>query len=443
MQDSSLTVVYPVSLLLENTMNIQQRKSGSLLTRALGLIMLVVFCLTAAANGPSVKAGNVATSNLECLFNWAQTFYPSLFSPAVQGVQLSAPYTYRYYPGTNAYVGASSVDNHVYYLGPNDVSLRDMGELSALLKEAGCGARPYPVIFIHGVSSSADTWVAYRDYLVSYAGWTYGGIPAIDQTTGMVNISCPPDPGPVNGCTGGAGDFYVLNFSDSQGLSFDVQGGELAAIIQAVLDENPSATKVLLIGHSSGGLVAREYLQGLARMLDSVTTIPYREDVAKLITIGTPHLGSFWAEVCHADFDFLDISGNVGVCDLLPMDIDPNSVAVKDLQPNSAALNNLNDLITHPLPPNVSYVSIIGTGQPTLSSLVNFEDGDGIVSELSQNLMTVTGNVPLQQKSTRIDILFRGCGNKINVPVIGNLGQTHTCGTTDLSVGAEILRNLQ
>ncbi len=416
-------------------MNNQQRKSNPLLVRVLGLVILMAFCNTAAAIDSSVKANTTTMPNIECLLNWAQTFYPSLFSPALQEVQFSGPYTYRYYPNTNSYVGVSSADNHVYYQGPTDVSPRDIGDLSAFLKESGCGAMPYPVIFIHGLASSAETWVAYRDYLINNAKWTFGGIPSYNHDTKTVNISCPSDPSQLIRCTGGAGDFYTLNFSDNQGLSLDVQGGELAAIIKAVLDKNPKATKVLLIGHSTGGLAAREYLQGLARVLNPVTPIPYREDVAKLITIGAPHQGSFWAEACNTQF--------VGICELFHLNIDPNSIAVEELQPNSSTLNILNDLATHPLPSNVIYVSIIGTGQPTLSSLVDFHDGDGIVSDTSQNLIAVTGNLPFQQESIKVNILFRECGNSIQIPVVGSVGQTHTCETTDIGVGAEILRNLQ
>ncbi len=441
-KDNLLIAGYLVSLLWENTMNNQQCRSDSLLVHALGAVFLMMICNTAAADS-SVKEDTATPSNVECLLNWAQTFYPNLFSPSVSGVQLSAPYTYRYYPDTNAYVGVSSADDHVYYQGPNDASPKDIGDLSALLEESGCGARPYPVIFVHGIASSADTWAAYRDYLIHNAGWAFGGIPTYNQDTKTVNMNCPTDPNLLTGCTGSAGDFYTLNFSDNQGLFLDVLGGELAEIIQAVLDKNPGATKVLLIGHSSGGLAAREYLQGLARVFDATTTIPYRDDVAKLITIGTPHQGSFWAEACHVNFDIFDIFNKVGICDLLPGGIDSNSVAIEDLQPNSSALNVLNDVTTHPLPTNVSYISIIGTGQPTLSSLVDFQAGDGIVSDVSQNLAAITGNLPLQQKSTTIDILFRACGNRIKLPVIEDAGQTHSCETTDINVGAEILRNLQ
>jgi triacylglycerol lipase len=429
--------------LLNAPTNNLQYKDNSLLARTLRLMIFVVFCNTAAAIISPAQAADTAPSlnTIDCLFNWAQTFKPSLFSPLVSGLEFSPPYTYRYYPNTNAYVGVSSADNHVYYLRPDGV-LQDVGDLSVWLATSGCGARPYPVIFIHGLASSADTWTIYRDYLINNGHWTFGGIPAYNQVTKTVDISCPVAPSQLAACTGDAGDFYTLNFSNKQGLTFDEQGGELAAIIKEVLAANPGKTKVLLISHSMGGLAAREYLQGLAREVNSVTTIPYRNDVAKLITIGAPHQGSFWAEECHNHIGISNISGNVGICDLLPLAIDPNSIALEDLKPNSSALNILNNLTVFPLPSTTSYVSIIGTGQPTLVKFINFKDGDGIVSDISQDLMTVTKNLP-QQKSVKINIPFRNCGNKINVPLIGNLGETHNCETTDIDVGAEILRDLQ
>lgn len=410
---------------------------------ALGILLLITIYSTTVPAQSTPQADTPASTDTECLFNWAQTFYPQLFSPAVRGLQLSSPYLYRYYASTNAYVGVSSTDNHVYYLEPNQAVPMDMGEFSSFLKEAGCGAKPYPVIFIHGLASSADTWTAYRDYLIADAGWLYGGIPAYDPATKTVNFSCPSNSAQPVQCTGNSGNFYTLNFSSNQELSLDLLGGELAAIIQAVLTANPGMTKVLLIGHSSGGLAARTYLQGLARTPDITTPLSYREDVIKLITMGTPHQGSFWAEACHTRFDLFNLIDDIGICDLLSSGIDNDSPAIQDLQPNSTSLAALNDLSTHPLPANVSYVSIIGTGQPTLASLVDFDSGDGIVTEASQNLSTLIGSLPLQQKSVAIEIPFRECGNKINLPLIDDIGQAHTCETSDLNVGAEILRNLQ
>lgn len=424
-------------------MNNQQRIGYSSFAKTLRLITLVVICnTTAAINFPAQAAdARSSTDNIECLFNWAQTFYPSLFSPPVSGVQFSSPYAYRYYPSTNAYLGVSSADNHVYYLRP-DGTLQDVGDLSVWLGTSGCGESPYPVIFIHGIASNAETWTLFRDYLINNGLWTFGGIPAYNSATRTVGITCPSTPDVE--CTGGAGDFYTLNFTDNQGLSLDVQGGELAAIIKAVLDANPGKTKVLLVSHSMGALAAREYLQGLARESNSATTIPYRKDVAKLLTVGAPHQGSFWAEACNdTSIGIPDLSGSVSVCDLVSTDVDPNSVAIVDLKPDSSALNILNDLTAHPLPSDVAYVSIIATGQPTLVSLIDFKDGDGIVSDIDQDLKTVARTLP-QQKSVRIAVPFREeCGNKINVPTIGEIGETHTCETTDIGVGGEILRNLQ
>jgi triacylglycerol lipase len=421
-------------------MNIQQRKSGSALLRALALIIFAVFCKTAAAIGFPAAADTATPSNTECLLNWAQTFHPKLFSPAVSDVQSFPPYTYRYYADTNSYLAVSSADNYVYYLGPNDTMLRNIGDLSVWLKESGCGAMPYPVIFVHGFVSSADTWALFRDYLINNAGWTFGGVPAYDPASQTVAITCPSQP---VACTGKDGNFYTLNFSDNQNLTFDAQGGELSAIITAVLEANPGTTKVLLVSHSMGSLAAREYLQGLALMPNAGATIPYRDDVAKLITVGAPHQGSLWAELCNNNLDILDVSANDRVCHLLSMAIDPNSVAIEGLQPGSPALATLNDLAAHPLPANVAYVSIIGSGQPTLSDVVDFEDGDGIVTDVSQDLATVAGNQSLQHKSAKIDIVLRECGSEINVPVLGTISQTHTCETSDPGVGAEILRDLQ
>ena len=73
----------------------------------------------------------------DCLFNWAEKNYPQLFSPAGATSQTSVPYYYRYYQNTNSYLGISSDNNHVYYLGPDGV-LQDVGQLSGWLSTAGC-----------------------------------------------------------------------------------------------------------------------------------------------------------------------------------------------------------------------------------------------------------------------------------------------------------------
>ena len=73
----------------------------------------------------------------DCLFNWAEVNYASLFAPAGRTSQTVDAYYYRYYPTTNAYVGISAADKHVYYLGPDRV-LTDAGLLAGWLARANC-----------------------------------------------------------------------------------------------------------------------------------------------------------------------------------------------------------------------------------------------------------------------------------------------------------------
>jgi pimeloyl-ACP methyl ester carboxylesterase len=278
------------------------------------------------------------------------------------------------------------------------------------------------VIFIHGLGSSAlDAWLSTADFFRSQ-GWTFGGYPTLNAA--MNNVT-----------TVFAGDFYALNFSDyqdtfrSQNLGFARQGAELAAIIQTVLNVNPGKTKVILIGHSMGGLAARAYLQGLAQVNTSSPRIPYRHDVAQLITIGTPHLGSSLADFC---------SNNSNICNL--WGYDGTSVAIQGLRPNSEAFGpilplGLNNLTTNPLPLTVRYISIIGmTVNPLLEA-----DGDGIVSITSQNLRSVKGTDNLAHQSQETSIVKRSdCGHGFQVDAV----EVHTCEPADSGVLAILLHQL-
>ena len=83
---------------------------------------------------PSVGGGHNAN---ECLFNWAEGSYPGLFGLVGQFTQVSSVFDYRYYPGTQSYVGVSSTDNHVYYQGP-DGNRIDEGPWTSWLATANC-----------------------------------------------------------------------------------------------------------------------------------------------------------------------------------------------------------------------------------------------------------------------------------------------------------------
>ncbi len=364
-----------------------------------------------------------APPQIDCLFNWAEGNYPSLFAPAGSPTTVGTVYTYRYYSATNTNLAVSSADNHVYYQEP-DGNLVHEGPISAWLPMAGCqnafAAPSYPIIFIHGLNSSALAWAepgsSLKDFLVNNGGWTFGGSPTYDanakQVTGIL----------------GSGDFYTLNFSDNPYFGFDVNGGELSAIIQAVLSANPGMAKVILVAHSMGGLSAREYMQGLSTNSETLQGIPYRGDVYKLITVGTPHQGSYLAEICLQ---------NSTLCESLGYD--PSNAIISELLPGSASLNTLNDLQAHPLPSTVSYFSILGTGaKDTISSLFPpaLSDGDLVVTAVSQDLSKVSGTLQINPKSVTFDIQDRGFCDYDGIAVL------HLCEPGDLGVWDAILLDL-
>lgn len=81
----------------------------------------------------------VANRKNECLFNWAEHQYPSLFHPSGAVSKGASTYYYRYYATTNTYLAVSTGSSHVYYLGPESSGKTlDVGELSVWLATAGC-----------------------------------------------------------------------------------------------------------------------------------------------------------------------------------------------------------------------------------------------------------------------------------------------------------------
>ena len=92
--------------------------------------------------GAALRVNTVAgqvISRTDCLFNWAeQAVHWLLYPPAT--TQTAAPYTFRYYSGSNAYLGVSSVDDHVLYVVANTtpITQNDLGAQSDWLAQAGC-----------------------------------------------------------------------------------------------------------------------------------------------------------------------------------------------------------------------------------------------------------------------------------------------------------------
>ncbi len=119
---------------------------------------------------------------------------------------------------------------------------------AVLMRDPPPAPADLPVLLLHGVGCNAGVWTGFRRYL---------------DGRGL---------GPVYALSYGPPLAPIAHFAT-----------QLAARIDAILAAT-GATQVLLVAHSMGGLVAREYLRrhGGAR-------------VRRLITLGTPHHGSLHA----------------------------------------------------------------------------------------------------------------------------------------------------
>jgi hypothetical protein len=250
-----------------------------------------------------------------------------------------------------------------------------------------------PLIFVHGLNCDGSFW--WKSKIMKKLGefgFSYGGDLKAEQKDGQILIHADN----IIPAT-----MYTVSFSGKQ-LAIIQQGKELAEMIKKV-KEVTGSPKVVLIGHSMGGLAAREYLQ----------SDYYGHDVRAYISFATPQRGSDYNPE-HWYLKMFPYKMSTRLSGL-----DTKSDAVRDLKKDSIYLNGgpefntpnwfhskdvngngrtddvivgLNDFKRRPLPEEVVYISILGAGSmPLLSTKRQNENSDGIVEITSQDLNAVPG----------------------------------------------------
>ncbi|MBI2623910.1 alpha/beta fold hydrolase [Candidatus Parcubacteria bacterium] len=267
---------------------------------------------------------------------------------------------------------------------------RSIGFLAALLVAGWIGAAAalsppeHPIILVHGLNSDASTWDEFLASVTSQ-GWTFGG--QARYRNGQIYYF----PDARFGGRIKPGDIYTVSFTSGKDLTYQQQGEELEGVINFIL-ELTGKSKAICVGHSMGGLACRAYL--------SYARTP---KVSQIITVGTPHLGSNFANIAA-------VAGFSGAI-----------TAVRILQPNSLELNQLNtDALYRYRDTPIAYSSII-------------VGNDDVVNERSQNLASAELRVPLHAE-VRINLLNACTLNRFN----------HLCETADdnvrIAITAEVVR---
>lgn len=153
------------------------------------------------------------------------------------------------------------------------------------------GPADYPVLFVHEYCSDGGSW---DPMFQNLARRRYGNelVRLYRDADGAVARRGDAQPQ--------AGTSFAIDFFDTRTRSFsptavaDVSIRRKAEELKSVIDYIKTTTghaRVIVVAHGMGGLVGRAYVQGLG-ITSMNAGIPYTSDVAGLITIGTPHLGS-------------------------------------------------------------------------------------------------------------------------------------------------------
>lgn len=296
----------------------------------------------------------------------------------------------------------------------------------------GTPVLPYPIIFIHGLISSSDTWNTFTGDLDSKFGLIYGGrldyCLNFDRNDSTANTLFGTQAGKGKDMASFSstlipGDYYCLNFDvghdgsihpsgiynvRSNQSAIAKQGMAIKWAIKAVM-EITGRDKVVLMGHSMGGLASREYLQN-----PGLWQADGNHHVAKLVTTGTPHAGSNTSSYglpigglseqseairdLRADYYYSKDKGTYlwGGLEIQDQTHMNNGYGFYNVDVNANGISNeqVIGLNEKNLPTDLDYACIVGK---CTGCLISSEAGDGVVAAANADLKLIYTSAVINQ----------------------------------------------
>lgn len=169
-------------------------------------------------------------------------------------------------------------------------------------RAAGTNNLAYPIIYVHGLTGNASTWDEMETFFAPALGLSTNLNFCLNYDLDDNSSSANNDVESFIPLNLAASNFYTINFNCNSfgncsmqsysSLQFSnqaaiyKQGMAIGIAIEKVL-EATGKDKVILLGHSMGGLAIREYFQN-----NEHWQTPVSHRVAKIVTTGTPHVGA-------------------------------------------------------------------------------------------------------------------------------------------------------
>ncbi|MGK8520649.1 esterase/lipase family protein [Nocardia asteroides] len=140
-------------------------------------------------------------------------------------------------------------------------------------------ARPEPVVLVHGSGTDIGRSFPLLASAVRAEGHcvfaaNLGAAPAVVDAVSGQTGSSSTGVGPIGAALLGRAVYGVADI--------DRMAGELAEVVRSVR-ETTGASRVALVGHSTGGTVIRQYLRSRGA-----------EAISQVVTLGTPYRGTTW-----------------------------------------------------------------------------------------------------------------------------------------------------
>ncbi|MEU5763332.1 alpha/beta fold hydrolase [Nocardia sp. NPDC047648] len=141
------------------------------------------------------------------------------------------------------------------------------------------GARPEPVVLVHGSGTDIGRSFALLAPAIRAEGHcvfaaNLGAAPGVVDAVSGQTGSSSSGIGPIGAALLGRAVYGVADI--------DRMASELAEVVRSVR-ETTGASRVALVGHSTGGTVIRQYLRARGP-----------ESVSRVVTLGTPYRGTTW-----------------------------------------------------------------------------------------------------------------------------------------------------